>query len=291
MFSLQAKTTHYAAALLVSFIWSTTFVFTKVLLEVLSPLEILVYRYIMAYLCFVAIDPKFERLKGWRDEFKFAMAGLMGVTIYFLAENYAIYYSTPSNVALLVVISPIFTGILAHFMTEGEPITGRFMAGCLLAFAGVFLIIFNGHYVLKLHPLGDLLAIMAALVFSYYSIILKNFDKSYSPTFITRRSFFYALLFMLPLTFSPSFRWNPLVLLKPALLLNLGFLAIVGSSYCFMVWNKVIWWLGAVRANNILYLVPPMTMVASALALNERITVFAVAGAVLVLLGVYISQK
>lgn len=291
MFSLRAKTTYYAAAILVAFIWSTTFIFTKILLQKLSPLEILIYRYILAYLSFVAIDPKFEKPKGWREELKFAMAGLTGVTIYFLSENYAIYYSTPSNVALLVVISPFFTGFLAHFMTEGEPITKKFLAGGLMALAGVFLVVFNGHYVLKLHPIGDMLAITAALVFSYYSIILKNLDKSYSPIFITRRSFFYALLFMIPLTFSPSFRWDLSVLFKPSVFLSLGLLAVVGSSFCFMLWNKVIWWLGAVKANNILYLVPPMTMVASALVLNERITLLAVAGAALILLGVYTSQK
>lgn len=291
MFSFKPRAAHYAAALFVAFIWSTTFVFTKVLLLELSPTEILVYRYVLAYLCFVVAKPKFESLKGWREEFKFALAGLLGVTLYFLCENYAIYYSTPSNVALLVVITPLITGVLAHFMTEGEPLTKRFLTGCLLALAGVFLVVFNGHYVLKLHPLGDFLAITAAFLFAFYCIILKNLDKAYSPVFITRRSFFYALLFMIPLTFSPSFRWDLPVLLKPAVFFNLGFLAVVASSYCFMLWNKVIWWLGAVKANNILYLVPPMTMTAAALILNERVTVLALAGAVLVLTGVYISQK
>lgn len=291
MLSLQSKSAHYLAALLVAFIWSTTFVFTKVLLRELSPPEILVYRYILAYLSFVAIDPKFEKFKGWREEFSFAVAGLLGVTIYFLSENYAIHYSTPSNVALLVVISPLFTGILAHFMTDGEPLTKKFLAGCLIALIGVFLVVFNGHFVLKLHPLGDLLAITASIVFAVYSIILKNLDKGYSPVFITRRSFFYALIFMIPLTFSPEFRWYQPALLRPAVLFNLAFLAVVASSFCFMLWNRVIWWLGAVKASNILYLVPPMTMAASALILQERITPFAAVGSLFVLTGVYIAQK
>lgn len=291
MLSLQSKTGHYAAALFVAFIWSITFVFTKVLLSELSPLEILVYRYMLAYLYFVAIDPRFEKPQGWLVESKFALAGLLGVTLYFLAENYAIYYGTPSNVALLVVISPLFTGVLAHFMTDGERFTKRFLAGGAIAFTGVFLVVFNGSFVLKLNPLGDLLAISASVIFAFYSILLKNFAKSYSAVLITRRSFFYALIFMLPLTFSPSFRWAPATLLKPPVFLNLAFLAVVASSYCFMLWNRVIWCLGAVKANNLLYLVPLMTMAASALLIGERITVFAGAGALLILLGVYISSR
>jgi len=287
----QSKALHYSAALFVVFIWSITFVSTKVLLRTLSPLEILIYRYILAYLCFVIIDPKIEKFKGWREELKLALAGLLGVTLYFLCENYAIDYSTSSNVALLVVISPLITGILAHFMTKDEPLTKRFAAGCFLALTGVFLVVFNGHFILKLNPLGDLLAIAAAFVFAVYSIILKNLDKAYSPVFITRRSFFYALLFMLPLTFSQSFRWVPAALFKPGIFLNLVFLSAVASSVCFWLWNKVIWWFGAVKANNILYLVPPITAVSAFIVLDERITVFAVAGTVLVLIGVYISQS
>lgn len=289
--TLRARSAHYYTAVFVAFIWSTTFVFTKVLLLELSPLEILVYRYALAYLSFVAIDPKFEKLKGLRTELTFALAGLLGVTLYFLAENYAIYFSTPSNVALLVVLSPLFTGILAHFMTKGEPLTKSFFVGCIAALSGVFLVVFNGHFILKLNPLGDLLAITASVVFAFYSITLKNLDNAYSAVFITRRSFFYALISMLPLTFSPSFRWFPPALFKPEVLLNLIFLAVLASSLCFLLWNKVIWWLGAVRANNILYLVPPMTMAASALLLSERVTIFAITGTVLVLAGVYVSQK
>lgn len=289
--TLNTRTKHYCAAVFVAFIWSTTFVSTKVLLEELSPLEILIYRYALAYLCFVALDPKFEKPQGLRAELTFAAAGLLGVTLYFLAENYAVHLSVPSNVALLVVLSPLFTGLLAHFMTKGEPLTKSFMVGCIVAMSGVFLVVFNGHFILKLNPLGDLLAISASILFAFYSILLKNLDKAYSALFITRRSFFYALISMLPLTFLPSFRWFPPALLKPEALLNLAFLAVLASCLCFLVWNKVIWGLGVVKANNILYLVPPMTMAASALLLGELVTSFALSGAALVLAGVYISQR
>ncbi|MDL2298351.1 DMT family transporter [Synergistaceae bacterium OttesenSCG-928-D05] len=288
---LRGKTGYYLVALFVAFIWSVTFVFTKVLLDDLTPFEILFYRYVVAYLVLVVAYPKFEKPKSVKEEIKFALAGLLGVTLYFLGENYALSYSTASNVALLVVIAPLITGIFAHFLTKGEPITRNFAVGGVVAMAGVFLVIFNGHFVLKLHPIGDMLAIGAAVSFAFYSIILKNMDKSYSAVFITRRSFFYALLAMVPMLFTPMFAWKPEVLVRPAIFANLAFLSVIASSLCFMLWNKVIWRLGAVKANNILYLVPLMTMIASAIVLSERITVFAIAGAVLILGGVYISQK
>ncbi|NLD06271.1 MAG: EamA family transporter, partial [Synergistaceae bacterium] len=74
----------YSLALIVIFIWSITFVSTKILLGYLSPTEILFYRYVIAYLLFVVAKPKIMWPLSFRDEAKFALAGFLGVTLYFL---------------------------------------------------------------------------------------------------------------------------------------------------------------------------------------------------------------
>ena len=92
----------YAMVLLVTAIWSVTFVSTKVLLEYLSPTEILVYRYVIAYAVFMLISPKPVRLSSPKEEAIFALCGTTGVSLYFLMENSALYYSTAANVSLIV---------------------------------------------------------------------------------------------------------------------------------------------------------------------------------------------
>ena len=282
----------YTLALFVIFIWSVTFVSTKTLLEYLSPTEILFYRYAIAYFLFFAASPKIIWPLNFRDEVKFAIAGFLGVTLYFLCENFALLYSTASNVSLLVSTAPMLTGLAAHFMTKNEKITASFIKGCFFGLAGVFLIVFNGHFLLKLNPVGDVLAIAAALSFAFYSIIIRDFNCSfYSAAVITRKTFFYSLLSLIPLLFTPLFEWEPDLLMKGRVMGHLLFLGIFASALCFLFWNKVIWKLGAVRANNLIYLLPPMSMISAAVVLHERITVFAAAGGLLILLGVYLSQK
>ena len=290
--NLKGKPLIYTMALFVVFVWSITFVSTKILLRWLSPTEILIYRYVIAYLLFVAMEPKFQRPRCWRDELTFAAAGFLGVTLYFLCENFALSYSLASNVSLIVTVSPMLTGVLAHFFSKGERMTRRFILGCVFGLTGVFLLVFNGHFILRLNPLGDLLALGAALSFAIYSIVIKNIDtEHYSATVITRKSFFYALLSLIPLTFTPLVNFNAAPLMRFDVIANLVFLGVFASAACFLLWNKVIWGLGAVRANNLIYLVPPLTMVMSAIVLHERITIFAVAGGLLILAGVYVSQK
>lgn len=282
----------YLLALLVIFIWSVTFVSTKILLEYLSPTEILFYRYVIAYLLFFAASPKIMWPLSFRDEAKFALAGFLGVTLYFLCENFALSFSTASNVSLLVATAPMLTGIVSHFLTKSEKITMKFIYGGLLGMAGVFLIVFNGHFVLRLNPVGDILAIMAALSFALYSIIIRDLNRAvYSAAVITRKTFFYSLLSLLPLLFTPLFEWDPGILIKKEVYGNLIFLGVFASALCFLLWNRVIWDLGAVKANNLIYLSPPLAMISASAVLNERITIFAAGGGMLILLGVYLSQK
>ncbi len=288
----KGKTLSYIVAFIVVFIWSITFVSTKILLRYISPTEILVYRYVIAYLLFVAADPRFIKPKSIRDEATFILAGLLGITLYFLFENFALSYSTASNVALLVSTAPMLTGVVAHFMTKNEKLNFNFFCGGLFALSGVFMLVFNGHFVLKLKPFGDLLAIAAALSFAFYSVIIRNIDQTaYTPTIITRKTFFYSLILLVPLLFTPLFRWNPYVFMRFDVISNLVFLGVFASAACFLLWNKVIWSLGAVKANNLIYFSPPMAMICAAIVLHERITVFAIVGGILILIGVYISQK
>ncbi len=282
----------YSLALIVIFIWSVTFVSTKILLDHLSPTEILFYRYVTAYILFFAANPRIMWPLSLRDEAKFAFAGLTGVTLYFLCENFALSFSTASNVSLLVATAPMMTGLVSHFMTKSERITVNFIYGCVFGLAGVFLIVFNGHFVLKLNPAGDMLAIMAALSFAFYSIIIRDLDRAvYSAAVITRKTFFYSIMTLIPLLFTPLFSWDPGVLLEKEVFGNLIFLGVFASALCFLLWNRVIWELGAVKANNLIYLTPPIAMLSAAVVLHERITLFAAAGGLLILLGVYLSQK
>ena len=280
----------YAMVLLVTAIWSVTFVSTKVLLEYLSPTEILVYRYVIAYAVFMLISPKPVRLSSPKEEAIFALCGTTGVSLYFLMENSALYYSTAANVSLIVSTAPMLTGVVAHIFTCDEKITRGFLWGCIFGLGGVFLIVFNGHFILRLNPLGDLFAVLGALSFAFYSILIIRVNRGYTPIEITRKTFFYALLSLVPLLFTPAFHWKPAVLIRPNVLAHLAFLGILASAFCFIIWNRIIWALGAVKANNLIYLTPPGTMLAAAILINEKITVFAVMGALLILVGVYAAQ-
>lgn len=282
----------HLAALFTVVVWGTTFISTKVLLVAFSPFEILFFRFVLGYAALLLAHPHFIKFHSLREELLFAGAGLCGVTMYFLCENIALTYTLASNVGILVSINPFFIAVLAHFFLKGEPLRPSFFVGFLIAITGIALISFNGSYVLRLSPKGDILAVLACVFWAVYSILMRKISAfGYHTIACTRRVFLYGLLFMLPTLPLTQFRLGLERFANPVYLLNLVFLGLGASALCFVTWNWCVGMLGAVKTSTYIYLVPVVTIVASFLILREQITPAALLGTLLTLAGVYCSER
>jgi drug/metabolite transporter (DMT)-like permease len=273
-------------------IWGTTFVSTKVLIQSgLSPAEIFTYRFVLAYVAIWFFSPRRLFSANWRDEGLMAAVGLTGGSLYFLTENTALETTLASNVSLLVCTAPIWTALLSKVFDPRDPLGSRLWLGSLAGLAGSALVVFNGSFVLALNPLGDALSIAAALSWAVYSLVMRDLSTRYGVMFITRKVFFYGLVTLLPFLFLPGTGYHPQTLTEPAVWGNLLFLGLVASFVCFAVWNRVLKEIGIVASSNYIYLNPVFTMIAAALVLDERITWIAVAGLVLIALGLWLAEK
>ncbi|MDL2242097.1 DMT family transporter [Bacteroidales bacterium OttesenSCG-928-L03] len=283
---------YHLIALGVVTVWGLTFISTKLcLMEGLTPADIFFYRFLIAYVLIWFFGTKRLLAKSWRDELLFLLLGISGGSAYFLTENTALNYTLTSNVALLVCTAPLITAIFSHFFLKEERLTKRVGQGSLIALLGAGLVIFNGHFILKLSPIGDLLSISAAVCWAVYTILLKKVGNRYSSLFITRKVFFYGLLTILPVFFFEPLHTDTSVLLRPVVWGNLLFLGILASLLCYFLWNIIIDRLGAVQATNYVYINPIITLIGSALILGESVTIYAILGAILILLGVGRTQR
>lgn len=286
------QTTGHVSALFTIIIWGTTFISTKILLVDFQPVEILFFRFIMGLLLLMLACP--HRLKGTtaRQEVTFAAAGLCGICMYYLLENIALTYTLASNVGVIISVAPFFTAILTHlFLKEEDKLRPDFFIGFVVAMAGIFLISFNGS-TMELNPVGDLLALLAALVWACYSVLTKKISGyGYHTILTTRRVFFYGILFMIPTLFLFDFRLELSRFAEPVYLFNIVYLGLGASALCFVTWNFAVKVLGAVKTSIYIYMVPVITVVTSVLILHERITVMAGVGTILTLVGLFLSES
>ncbi len=281
----------HLSAFLTILLWGTTFISTKVLLDDFSPVEILMIRFLIGYLCLWLVYPRKILFRAFKEEWLFIGAGLCGVTLYFLCENYALDYSLASNVGVIVAIAPLFTAILSSIFLKEDKLSPLFLTGFLLSITGIILISFNGSFILKLNPLGDVLAVLAAAVWAMYSIFMRKISRLQLNTIgVTRKIFFYGLIFMAPVLLLTGFDVKAAQFFNLKNLLNLLFLGMGASAICYVTWNWSVGILGAVKTSVYIYLIPVIAVVASAVILHEEITWVAITGSLLTLLGLYLSE-
>lgn len=254
---------YHSIAILTVIIWGTTFVSTKILINTgLSPVEILLYRFVLAYFCILTIAHRRLWANCVKDEFLLFLSGLCGGSLYFIAENTALGITLASNVSLLICTAPIITTILSHLFYK-ESLRKGLLYGSLVA----------------------------ATMWAFYCLILKRLSRSYPTLFITRKVFFYGILSLF--FYFAIYPLNiKLELLKlPVVYLNILFLGVIASMLCYIMWNTAVRALGASKTANYIYIVPLVTLITSAIFLSETITIASGIGALAIISGVYIAER
>lgn len=282
---------HIAAGFSI-FVWGTTFISTKILLEAFTPLEILFFRFLIGYAALWLACPRFLRVKSLKQEGLFAAAGMCGVTLYFLMENFALTYTLAANVSIIIAVAPFFTALFDWLFMKGKKPGFRFLAGFLTAIFGIGLISFQRTSGMKINPKGDFLALAAAVTWAAYSVITKKIGEYGLGTVkTTRRIFFYGLFFMVPVLAILPFRLGFYRLNDTKYLFNLLFLGLGASALCFATWNFAVKELGSVKTSVYIYAVPVITVITSMLILKESINIQSACGIALTLAGLMISQS
>ena len=282
----------YVTAFIIVVLWGCTFVQTKILINAgLRPDEIFLFRFTLAYILILPFAGKRLMLDNLADELLAALLGLTGGSLYFVTENYALAYGYCSNVALIVCLTPIVTSFIVGCFYPGERLRGAGVLGSVIALVGMALVVFNGNFILKLSPLGDILALGACICWAVYSLVIKRLQGKYSNMLITRKIFGYGLLTILPLLLVRGVNVDILLNGGAVVWGNVLFLGCVASMLCFLGWNYCLERIGTVRATNLLYLNPVVSITTSAIVLGERVTWLAIIGAVLILAGLVCLER
>ena len=283
---------HIAAIIAVA-MWGYSFVSSKVLLENgIGPVQIYICRFVIAYILVVTISHRRMFAASWREEGLFCLCGLCAGSLYFISENTALEYTLTTNVSLLTSMSPLLTALLVALVYKNEKLGIGTWIGSAIAIAGVACVVFNSSASLEVRPLGDLLSLAAAFSWAVYSLILRKLNANYDVWFVTRKTFFYGVLTAIPFLFFERDSVNPLeVMNRPEVYCNLLFLGIGASTIGYVLWALTVKKVGAVKANNYMYLQPIVTLIVSAIVLKEYVTAIGYVGIVLILLGLWTGDN
>lgn len=271
-------------------IWGATYVASDYLLGFYTSLQLMLLRFVLAYVVLLCLKPRFLPVSSVGQELTVLLISATGVLGYYFLETRAIYHGGATNISILISTAPMWTLVLLCLTTK-RSMRLRHLLGFLAAIAGVVLVVYNGAKIsFRTNAAALLYACGACICWAAYSILLEKLKKTDS-ILLTKRMLGYTLIFMIPVTLL----FDGFPDLKPLMSLSgagaLGLLGVFGSGLCYVWWKKAIDGAGVVAAGNYIYLIPFITMLVAVVLGWEAMSVPAIVGSCLIVAGIAITGR
>ncbi len=273
-------------------IWSANFVVVKAAVTVLGPLTFTSARYIVAAVTlFLLVRLRSSAPRpSTRTALTLICLGMLGFGAYQVLFSIGITKITAGDSALIIAVSPVLTALLAGAVGM-DRLTPPKLAGALVAFAGVAVVVVAGHEVsLGSSLVGDLLTLGSAVLWAVYTIAGTRMLRSVDPLQATAWAVLGGMLFLLPFG---AFE----VLTSPAPSVSVAAVAGVLFSGAFaagianvFVFNAIRL-LGPTRVTVSQFLVPAGAVLLGVALLGEPLGVAQVAGGGIIVVGVWLTRR
>ncbi|UCC38398.1 MAG: DMT family transporter [Candidatus Aminicenantes bacterium] len=280
--------------LLAVLIWAINFSFIKIALQEFSPLAFNGLRLILASLMLILI--LFVSKEGFshiRSNFwKLCFLGIIGNTIFQLLFIHGLNWATASSTSIVMAMTPVFVALLGTSIKQ-ERIHWAAWLGILVSFAGFYFVITKqagSFHFSWLSLRGDLMIFLGNLFWAIYTVFSKPLLEKISPLKLTAVTMAFGAVFYLPFAAKDivQVQWREISFQAWAYLFY--------SALFVLVISYVIWYASVKRVGNsktAIYgnFTPVFTVVFAYIFLSERITLLQAAGALVILMGVYLTRS
>lgn len=274
----------------VVFIWGVSFLSIKTVVAVVPPMMQGLLRFSISSVglfCFMIRDKSLFRLKK-ADLKWFALAGSVGITLYFYFENSSMLYLDASIASLLIASIPVFM-VIAEAVIDHIPLSRNRIISVLGSIVGVYLIV--GHINFKTsqnNALGLVLMFGAVLAWVIYAFSTRHLYQKYKPITINFYQTVIGTVCFLPFALFEETKWK---FVDVSIVLNILFLGICCSTIAFLLYTVALGKLGASKSSIFLNAMPIVTVVTSYFVLGESINFSQAVGGIIVIGAVILCEK
>lgn len=288
---MNPKIKTYTAVIFAQIFWAFSFIWFKEANKTFDPITIVFLRLVLStvlMLAFLTITKSFVKIRK-EDRKLFLMLAVFEPFLYFLGESFGLTYVSATTCSVLISTIPVFA-MIGAWIIFGERLKKINYAGIILSFIGVLVFIMNKDGSISFNIKGLGLLMLAVFSAVGYNLTLSRLVGRYSPVFIvTVQNIIGAVLFMpLFLIFdlnhfiSTSFDFN---MFRPIIQLS-----IFASCGAFILFAYSVNKMGITKANVFSNSIPLFTALFSFLILGEKLTIQNMAGMLIVIAGIVMSQ-
>lgn len=277
-------------AIVVTFLWSTSYILIKIGLEEINPLAFATYRYGVASGLLVVVmvfrnRTELRNLNVWR----MGVFVALGFSGYFIAQGLqfvGLYYLQPVTVTFILNLTPVFVLLLSAVFLKEVPSSSQIL-GIVVTLSGV-MIFFSDSVQVTEELIGLLITLVSSIGWATYMIISRFYlrDRKENMIIMTASSMTFGAVILLGATVltgnitSVTFQgWIIIV-----------WLSVANTALAFVLWNHA---LQSLRVYEQSILQNTMLIQIAALAhvfLDETLIFRQIVGMLLVFIGVLIVQ-
>ena len=286
----------YIMLTLCALFWSGNFIVGKfaTLYEV-PPFTLNFFRWLIVWIILIPFTFR-DLLKNIqtikKNFYSILLMSVTSISIFNSVVYYSLNFTQVLNGALMISTIPVLI-IFISFIFKTEEINVSQIFGLILSITGVIVIItkldFSKLINLDLNK-GDLWLLIAMLSWAIYSTMLKTHKTglkylSFMSVIVSIGLFFLIPQFLFELNNNQIIKFNITVFLITSYVV---FFAGLGS---YILWNKAVIIVGPNKAGIFLHLMPVFSSFMAIFLLNERLMNFHIIGAIIIIVGIYLSSK
>lgn len=282
--------------------WGSSFVVVKVTLqEGLTPIAIATFRFLMAGGLFTAVlvinrlrNRNYNILVDRNDLPKMLFLALTGVTFFFTVQYTGIQMANASIASILVcLLSPILISVFsAHMFKEG--LKWKHLLGIVSAAAGTFAVITGGTLNIQGNNtnflLGSAILLFTPLLWTAYTLTGKKIMEKYDPFLVVAYASILGGICLIPFSLAEN-SFHEVLAMNAGQWSAIFYLAFTCSLVGYFIWFHVMNRVKAAVASSFMFAEPLITVIFATRFGGEEITLFAVAGGLLVFIGVFLVTR
>ena len=271
-------------------IWGSSFLWIKIALDNVGPFTLVAWRLLIgvAGLALVVLfrRPTFPR--GLRIYGLLALLGVTNTALPFLLISWGEQSIDSAVASILNGTVPLFAMVFAHFALQDDRMTRARVAGLILGFLGV-IVLMSGDLVpgeVRTGGLGQLAVLVASILYAFSTVFARKNLHGLSPVV---QSF-------VPLVVADLFIWTGAVAIEAPVLaptsgltwFALVWLGLLGSCVAYLLLFTLLHRVGPTRTTMVTYVFPVVGLVLGIVFLQEPVTPSLLIGAAMVVAGILV---
>lgn len=271
--------------------WAFSFIWYKSANESLRPITIVIIRLVISSVLltsYLFLTKNFIKIKK-KDRKLFIILAVFEPFMYFLGESFGLTYVSATAGSVLISTIPVFATLGAWLIFK-ERLKAINYAGIILSFIGVLVFILRPDGSLSFNIVGVALVMFAVFSAVGYNLTLSRLVGSYSPVYIVNvQNIIGAVLFM-PIFMIFDFKHLLTINVTFSMMIPVLKLAVFASCGAFILFAWATNRIGITRAIVFTNFVPVFTAFFSFMILDEKLTIRSIAGMIIVIAGLFLSQ-